>query len=66
MLWPHTKTIDVSKDRKFKITNRKSFIFAQDKFYDLLIPPSFKNMTLTANRNAVNSITRHRPYYYLL
>ena len=55
MLWPHTKTLDVpDKHRKSKIANRRLFISAQDKFYDLLLPPSLKSQILAVNLKCEN------------
>ncbi len=68
MLWPHTKTPDVSnKHRKSKIANRKLFISAPDEFFDLPLPPSFKSLILAVQLPENYSLENQHPQiHYIL
>ena len=62
MLWPHTKAPVVShKHRKSKIANRKLFISAQDEFFDLPLPPSFKSLILAVQLPGIYSLEDQHP-----
>jgi hypothetical protein len=61
MFWSHTKTFDVSDKHlklKSKIANRKKYISAQDKFYDL---PMIYHYLLSSRRGSRRGEARRSP-----
>jgi glutathione synthase/RimK-type ligase-like ATP-grasp enzyme len=50
MFWLHTRTIVIlEKYGVLVIANHKLFASANDKFYSLLLPPSFRSLLLAVN-----------------